>query len=140
MPRPPKASQVVSSIGAAPFSPLAERARAERRPIAALHVGDTWMEPFAGARMEALAAARHPGMHRYCATAGIEPLLAALVEKLRARNGLAVERENVLVTAGATSGLSCAFGALADAGEEVLILAPFWPLVRGIVRSQRALP
>jgi N-succinyldiaminopimelate aminotransferase len=46
----------------------------------------------------------------------------------------------VLVTAGATSGIACSVGAIADPGEEVLILAPFWPLVRGIVRSQRALP
>ena len=43
-------------------------------------------------------------------TAGIPPLVDALVEKLRARNGLAVERDGVLVTAGATSGLACAVG------------------------------
>jgi N-succinyldiaminopimelate aminotransferase len=47
---------------------------------------------------------------------------------------------NVLVTAGATSGLSCAISALADPGEEVMVLAPFWPLIRGITRSLRAAP
>jgi N-succinyldiaminopimelate aminotransferase len=98
------------------------------------------MEPFEGARMEALRAAEHPGMHRYCETRGIAPLVAALREKLRRRNGLPAEREGVLVTAGATSGIACSVGAIADPGEEVLILAPFWPLVRGIVRSQRAVP
>jgi aspartate/methionine/tyrosine aminotransferase len=96
------------------------------------------MEPFEGARMEALRVAEHPGMHRYCETAGVPPLVSALVEKLRARNRLPAERDGVIVTAGATSGLACAVSALADPGEEVLILAPFWPLVRGIVRSQRA--
>ncbi len=140
MPRPPKPSQSVAAIGGAPFSPLAERARAAGAPVYPLHVGDTWMEPFEGARMEALRTADHPGMHRYCETQGLPALVGALVEKLRGRPGLAVERESVLVTAGATSGLSCAVSALADPGEEVLILAPFWPLVRGIVRSQRALP
>jgi N-succinyldiaminopimelate aminotransferase len=98
------------------------------------------MEPFEGARMEALRAAEHPGMHRYCETQGVTPLLTALVEKLRRSPGLRVERDGVLVTAGATSGLSCAVSAIADPGEEVLLLAPFWPLVRGIVRSQRAIP
>jgi N-succinyldiaminopimelate aminotransferase len=122
------------------FSPLAARAAASPGPLYALHVGDTWLEPFEGARMEAQRVADHPGLHRYCETAGIPPLVDALVEKLRARNRLPADRDGVLVTAGATSGLACAIGALADAGEEVLILAPFWPLVRGIVRSQRAVP
>jgi N-succinyldiaminopimelate aminotransferase len=140
MPRPPKPSQAVGAIGGAPFSPLAERARLSGRRVYPLHVGDTWMEPFVGARMEALRVAEHPGMHRYCETAGIPPLRDALLEKLRERNRLAVERDGVLVTAGATSGISCAVSAIADPGEEVLILAPFWPLVRGIVRSQRAVP
>jgi aspartate/methionine/tyrosine aminotransferase len=140
MPRPPKPSEAVAAVSGAPFSPLAARARASGRQVYALHVGDTWLEPFAGARMEALRTADHPGMHRYCETAGIPPLLAAVHEKLRERNGLPVERDGVIVTAGATSGLSCAVSALADPGEEVLILAPFWPLVRGIVRSQRAVP
>ena len=138
MPRPPKPSRAAADLGGAPFSPLAQRASASGQRVFPLHVGDTWMEPFEGARMEALRVAEHPGMHRYCETAGIPLLAAALVEKLRERNGLAAERDGVLVTAGATSGLSCAVSALADPGEEVLILAPFWPLVRGIVRSQRA--
>jgi aspartate/methionine/tyrosine aminotransferase len=140
MPRPPKPSEAVAAVPGAPFSPLAARARESGRNVAALHVGDTWMEPFAGARMEALRTAEHAGMHRYCETAGIPPLVDAVLEKLRTRNALPVEREGVIVTAGATSGLSCAVGALADPGEEVLILAPFWPLVRGIVRAQRAVP
>jgi N-succinyldiaminopimelate aminotransferase len=140
MPRPPKPSASASAIGGAPFSPLAGRARAAGDRVFPLHVGDTWMEPFEGARMEALRVAEHPGMHRYCETAGIAALALALVEKLRRRNGLAAERESVLVTAGATSGIACSVGAIADPGEEVLILAPFWPLVRGIVRAQRAVP
>jgi len=140
MPRPPKPSQAVSGLGAAPYSPFGERARQRGQRVFPLHVGDTWMEPFEGARMEALRVAEHPGMHRYCETAGLPRLVDALVEKLRARNRLAAEREGVLVTAGATSGISCAVAALADPGEEVLILAPFWPLVRGIVRSWRAVP
>jgi N-succinyldiaminopimelate aminotransferase len=140
MPRPPKPSQVVGAIGGAPFSPLAGRARGASERVFPLHVGDTWMEPCEAARMEAIRAADHPGMHRYCDTAGIAPLRGALAERLRARTGAAVEPGSVLVTAGATSGLACAVGALADPGEEVLVLAPFWPLVRGIVRAQHAVP
>lgn len=139
-PRPPQPSRSADAVPAAVFSPVAHRASALAVPVFPLHVGDTWLEPFEGARMEALRVADHPGMHRYCETAGLPALRADLVRRLRERSGLAVDLENVLVTAGATSGISCTVAALADPGEEVLILAPFWPLVRGIVRAQRAVP
>jgi N-succinyldiaminopimelate aminotransferase len=122
------------------FSPVADELARQPGPLFPLHVGDTWMEPFEGGRMQDLDVAGHPGMHRYCATQGIPPLLDAIVEKVRARNGLACEREGVLVTGGATAGLAATVGALADPGEEVLILAPFWPLIRGIVQAMRATP
>lgn len=98
------------------------------------------MEPFEGGRMQDLSVEEYPGMHRYCDTRGIPELVDALVEKVRSRNGLAAERESVLVTGGATGGLAALVGALVDPGEEVLILAPFWPLIRGIVQSFRGVP
>ncbi|MBW2244959.1 MAG: pyridoxal phosphate-dependent aminotransferase [Deltaproteobacteria bacterium] len=122
------------------YSPLAARVREHQGPIYPLNVGDTWMEPFEGGRMEDLHTADLPGLHRYCETGGIPPLVDALVETLRGRTGASWERDQVLVTAGATSGLACTVSALVDPGEEVLILAPFWPLIRGIVQSQRGVP
>jgi len=98
------------------------------------------MEPFHGGRMEDLQEARHPGLHRYCETRGVPDLVDAIVDKVRGRNGLACERENVLVTAGATGGLAAAVGAIASPGDELLVLAPFWPLIRGIAKSFRAEP
>lgn len=140
MPRDLKTAAAVDSIPGAIFSPLADRIQAHPGPIYPLHVGDTWMEPCAGARMEDLCEVDHPGMHRYVDTRGIPGLVEALVEKLRERNALPVERDNVLVTAGATGALACAVGAVASPGEEVLILSPFWPLIRGIVQSLRGVP
>lgn len=122
------------------YSPLADRVREHQGPVYPLNVGDTWREPFEGGRMEDLRTADLPGLHRYCETGGIPPLVDALVERLRGRTGLAWERDQLLVTAGATSGLACAVSALVDPDEEVLILAPFWPLIRGIVQSQRGVP
>jgi N-succinyldiaminopimelate aminotransferase len=75
-----------------------------------LNVGDTWLEPFVGGRMEDL------------------------------HQALPCERDSVLVAAGATGALCTAVGMLAAPGEEVLILAPFWPLIRGIVQAFRATP
>lgn len=140
MPKPgeERAAAAVAALPGAVYTPF-DLAR-HAGPLFPLHVGDTWMEPAPGLRMEDLREADFPGLHRYGPTAGIAPLLDALVQKLREKNRLAVEREQVLVTAGATSGLACAVSALCDPGEEVLICAPFWPLIRGIVRSQRATP
>jgi len=140
MPRPPKSSSAVAAVGSSVFSPVADRLAQHEGPVFPLHVGDTWMEPLPAARMEALSVAEHPGMHRYCATAGIPELRDALLPKLRERNRLDVESDGLVVTGGATAGLAACVSAVADPGEEVLILAPFWPLIRGIVHAQRAAP
>ena len=50
-----------------------------------LHVGDTWMEPPEGCRMEDLRVAEHPGMHRYAPVQGQPALLDAIVEHVRGR-------------------------------------------------------
>jgi len=135
MPRPPRFSDSVLGMPGAVYSPFAERLAEHAGPIFALHVGDTWLEPFAGARMQDLNVETHPGMHRYSDTRGLPELVAAIVDKARARNGLACERESVLVGAGATALLACVAGAVVAPGDEVLILAPFWPLIRGIVQA-----
>ncbi len=140
MPRTPHRAADVDAIPGAIFSPLADRIREHAGPIYPLHVGDTWLEPFEGGRMEDLRTADHPGMHRYVDTQGIPELVDAILEKVRHRNGLACERGQVLATAGATGALAGAVGMLAAPGEEVLVLSPFWPLIRGIVRGFRAVP
>lgn len=122
------------------YSPSAERHDAVDAVVCKLNVGDTWLQPFTGGRMEDLSAENFPDLHRYSATQGIPPLIDAIVEKVRDRNRAPCERDSVLVCAGATSALSCATGMLAAPAEEVLILAPFWPLIRGIVQSFGAVP
>jgi N-succinyldiaminopimelate aminotransferase len=122
------------------YSPGATRDDAVDAKVCKLNVGDTWLQPFAGGRMEDLSAERFPDLHRYSAPQGIPPLIDAIVEKVRDRNRAPCERDAVLVCAGATSALSCATGMLAAPGEEVLILAPFWPLIRGIVQNFGATP
>ncbi len=140
MPRAPHPASAVADIPGAIFSRLADRIAAHPGKLYPLHVGDTWMEPFEGGRMEDLRVEAHPGMHRYSETQGVPALIDAIVEKVRARNALPCERASVLVTAGATGALGAAVGMLASPGEEVLLLAPYWPLVRGIVQAFRGVP
>ncbi len=140
MTRPPRAASAVEAMPGAVYSPLADRARDHSGPVYPLHVGDTWRTPFEGGRMEDLRQDQIPGLNRYSETRGVPALVDALVEKVRASNELPCERESLVVTAGATAGLFAAVGALVDPGDEVLILAPFWPLIRGIVQAWRARP
>ena len=81
MPRHPDVSAVVGSMPAGVFSKVAHRIasiQGERYP---LHVGDSWLEPAAGARMEDLRLAAHPGMHRYTAPLGLPALVGAIARR-----------------------------------------------------------
>lgn len=120
-----------------PFSRLADRIREHDGPIYPLHIGDTYMEPFEGGRMQDLTVEEHPGMHRYAPPSGRKDMVEAIVDTVRTHNGLEAEPKSVLVSAGATGALGAAIGMFLAPGEEVLILAPFWPLIRGIVSTFR---
>ena len=135
MPRHPDVARSVASMQGSLFSKLAHRLREIEGEVYPLHVGDTWLEPAEGCRMQDLRVQEHPGMHRYATPHGLPALLDAIVERQRERLGVPTTPDNVLVTAGATGALGAAVGALIDPGEEVLLLAPYWPLIAGIVRS-----
>lgn len=140
MPRPPHPAAHLAAMPASVYSALAHRLHAHRGETYPLHVGDTWMEPPSGCRMEDFRVAEHPGMHRYASVHGLASLLDAIVERERVRTGLDLDRDHVLVTAGATGGLGAVAGALLDPGDEVLLLSPYWPLIEGIVRSFHGVP
>lgn len=140
MPRHPDFAASVRQVRGAVYSKLAHRLASHRGEVYPLHVGDTWMEPPEGCRMEDLTVTEHPGMHRYAKPRGNPELLDAVAARVTARTGVATSRDEVLVTGGATGGLGAAVGALVDPGDEVLLLAPHWPLISGIVRSFHGVP
>jgi len=140
MPRHPHFSPSVQDIADSVYSGLAHRLATHRGEVYPLHVGDTWMEPAEGCRMEDLRVAEYPGMHRYAPPQGMPSLLDAIVERVRERTGVPTERENVLVATGATGALGAVAGAILGPGDEVLQLAPHWPLITGIVRSFNGVP
>lgn len=135
MPKPFEYSPAVSQIADSVYSSLTHRMASFQGEVFPFHVGDTWLEPPVGSRMEDIRVADHPGMHRYAAPQGMPALLDAVVERVRSRTGAATERENVLMATGATGGLGAVAGAILKPGDEVLLLAPHWPLITGIVQS-----
>jgi len=125
----------ITGLGGSVYSALAHRLAAHEGEVYPLHVGDTWMDPAEGLRMQDVLQAEHPSVHRYASVHGTPGLIGACVETLRSRTEHAEERSNVLVSAGATGGLCAVVGAMVAPGDEVLILAPFWPLIGGMVRT-----
>jgi aspartate/methionine/tyrosine aminotransferase len=140
MPRAPDVSGPVAAIKGSVYSKLLHRLSAYRGEVYPFHVGDTYREPPPGCAMEDLKSAEHPDMNRYTPPQGLPALVDAVVERTRARTGVPVGRTQVFVTGGATAGLSNAVGAVASAGDEVLLLAPHWPLIDGICRTYGAIP
>ena len=140
MPRYPEYASGVAEIKGSVFSNLAHRMVSYQGEVYPLHVGDTWMEPAVGCRMEDLSVHDHPGMHRYSSPQGLPELLDSIAARLTRRMAVPTDRDNLLVAAGATGALGAVAGALLEPGDEVLILAPFWPLIAGIIRSFHGKP
>ncbi|MDB4996058.1 MAG: Aspartate aminotransferase [Myxococcaceae bacterium] len=74
----------------------------------------------------------------YGATVGLDELRRALATSLLARGfgPAAIDpKTEVMLGVGATHALACAARTVLEPGDEVLLLAPYWPLAHGILRS-----
>ncbi len=137
VPRPPHFGSVVAPLTAAVYTSVAARLKGYAGELYPLHVGDTWMEPAPGCRMEDLRVLDHPGMHRYTAPRGLAELREAIAGHTTEVSGEATNTDEVLIAAGATAALSVLVAAVVDPGDEVLVMAPYWPLIAGAVRMAR---
>lgn len=141
MPPYPRFDPTFETAAGSAFSALAPRIASLRGEIYPLHIGDTWMEPAPSLRIENLSVSGEPRPHKYANPNGNPTLIAALVEKVRKKNGLQIDGPgSIYVAPGATGALFAAATATISAGDEVLILSPFWPLVRGMVVARNATP
>jgi aspartate/methionine/tyrosine aminotransferase len=147
---PPRLSASATAIGASVFAELAPRIEARARSggdLVALHIGDTHVAPPRAARFGRAEDAYDAALYRYGSVDGTTALRAACFEGLRARGragcapGDALDpSENLLLGCGATHALFCAARAVLDAGDEVLVAAPYWPLSVGLLRAAGARP
>lgn len=139
MPRTTQLSACSSALRGSLYSSLRHRAAAAPE-LFPLHIGDTWMEPAVGCRMQDLRVQDHPGMHRYDPPKGRAELVEAIARRVSRRQAVPTGPGHVLVGAGATGVLAGVVGALVDPGDEVLVLAPHWPLVVGQIRLFGGVP
>ncbi len=135
-------SESTNALSDQVFGALQSRARSRTPAPAPLHVGDTHRSLPADLAQSCARIMEASGAFHYSAPAGIQETRAAFCAQLsRWMPGdlaLRVCADDVVVTHGATGGLSVVCQALLNPGDEVLIPAPFWPLIRGIVRGRGA--
>jgi N-succinyldiaminopimelate aminotransferase len=124
------------------FARLYERLATFKGDVISLQIGDTHLLPPEAGRLCAQAwsdiSARE--LYAYAPPAGWGPLLDAITDKVARRNRIPIEPGGVQVTCGATHALSCAVGALLDPGDELILLTPHWPLVKGIAQTRSVVP
>jgi N-succinyldiaminopimelate aminotransferase len=140
MPRFPLSSPSAQGLSDRVFGRLVARSASHAGPLYPLHVGDSWMDPPPRARAQEQLAEERERLHAYAPVQGEPELIAAIRTKLERRSGLRVEPDCIQVMSGATAGLGVVCMALLEPGDEVILPAPFWPLIRGIIRSRGAIP
>lgn len=140
MPRYPGLSSAHQGLSARVYTSLLALAETHAPELFALNVGDTSRPPaLTLAQAETRDSAKNSRLYNYAPVQGDALLLDAIVADLERRDR-PVARERIQVTAGATSGLDLVCRSLLAPGDEVIVLAPFWPLVRGIVSAAGGVP
>ncbi|WP_394161822.1 pyridoxal phosphate-dependent aminotransferase [Galactobacter valiniphilus] len=125
-------SRISSRIAAiAPSATLAVDSKAKAlkaagRPVIGFGAGEPDFPTPAYVIEAAVEAARDPRFHRYSPTNGQPALREAIVAKTKRDSGIDVSVDQVLVTNGGKQAVYNAFQTLIDAGDEVIVPAPYW--------------
>ncbi len=107
-----------------------------------LSLGNPILEPPAEFRTELLRLARDetPGTHRYMPNAGLPETRAAVARTLASESGAQFTAAEVLMTCGAAGALNVTLRALLDAGDEVVILSPYFAEYVFYIQHQGGVP
>jgi len=116
-----------------------DQLRAEGRRIIDFTVGEPDLDTPAHIVDAAIQALRG-GQTRYTAAAGTRALLQAVRGKFRRENGLEYGADQVVVGVGAKQLLFTALAATVQAGDEVIVPAPYWVSYPDMVRVNDGVP
>src|SRR3989475_381368 len=135
-------SQRVQRVRLSPNAAASARATAlarQGRDIIALTTGEPDFdtpEPIKQAAIAALAR----GETKYTPTPGTAALRQAISAKYRRENGLDFDAGQIIVSNGGKQVIYNALAATLDAGDEVIVPAPYWPSFPDIVRVNDGTP
>ena len=140
MARFPDVSTAGAAVPASIFARLREHLARYPGDVIPLQIGDTHLAPPARLDEVAWAELSATDLYAYGSPNGWTPLVEALVTKARIRNGLTLTTAHVQLAVGATHALSAAVQATCDPGDELILLTPHWPLIRGIALAYNVVP
>jgi aspartate aminotransferase len=121
-------SSSVNSLKPSPTIAVTQKAmelREQGKKIIGLSVGEPDFNTPEHIQEAAIKAMRD-GHTRYTAVAGITELKQAIIEKFARDNNISAKPENIIVGCGAKHIIFNAFMATLNAGDEVIIPAPYW--------------
>ncbi|MBS0455033.1 MAG: aspartate transaminase [Proteobacteria bacterium] len=124
----PQLATRLRRIKPSPSTSAADRANELRRQgksIVNLVVGEPDFDTPAHIR-QAAAEAMNKGQTRYTLMAGTVDLRQAIVSKLQRENQLSYGMDEIIATSGAKSAIYSALAITIEAGDEVIIPAPYW--------------
>jgi alanine-synthesizing transaminase len=112
----------------------ARKVEASGRRVRYLNIGDPIQFGFRTPPhlIDAVSRALRDGHNGYTASAGILPAREAVAAEYTSR-GMPVSADRVILTSGTSEGIELALGAFADAGDEVLVPTPTYPLYTAVL-------
>ena len=125
----PSARACISNLDLPPFDPLNVRAaelRAAGHPVISLGQAVPFFAPPEAALAAAREALGRPEVHRYVTDPGLPSLRAILAKRLTSAFGSAVAPDDLLISAGGNHAFTLALTTLVDAGDEVILPAPYF--------------
>ena len=140
MPKYPRLADRLNYLSPSVFEKFLPKMREKGADLVKLHIGDSYLPPVYSLPVDDPFIKKFPYFNRYPNTVGTAELRQALSRKIQEDNQLPGEVDNIMMTAGAANALNVIAMGMINPGEEVLILAPFWPFFRGMVRLAEGEP
>ncbi|MBL0213463.1 MAG: pyridoxal phosphate-dependent aminotransferase [Myxococcales bacterium] len=140
MARFPDVSTAGTRVPASIFARLREHLARFPGDVIPLQIGDTHLAPPSGLAEVEWAAMTPADLYAYGSPNGCAPLVEAIADKARTANGIEITTAGVQIAVGATHALSCTVQAVCDPGDELILLTPHWPLIRGMALGFHVVP
>lgn len=137
-----KLSQRAQRVTLSPNAAAGARAAAlaaQGRDVIALNAGEPDFDTPETIKQAAVAALQR-GETKYTSTQGTAALRHAVVRKYEREQGLAYAPQEIIVSNGGKQVIFTAFAATLDAGDEVVLPAPYWPSFPDMVKVNDGLP
>jgi arginine:pyruvate transaminase len=90
--------------------------------------------------LDAMHAAARGGHTGYAMVPGIQPLRAAIAERVARQSGVPTGPDNILITPGGQAGLFAAHMAVLDPGDAALFVDPYYATYPGTIRAASGRP